>query len=358
MLLYIHIPFCDSKCFYCAFNSYTDKSNLKKNYLESLKVQLKSELQKHKPKIETVFLGGGTPSTIKHENYKEIFEIIKPYLEKDVEITSEANPNSATKEWLEGMFSYGVKRISFGVQSFDDKKLKFLGRAHNSKTAIEAINNASNIGFNSINCDIIYGVKDDTFETIKKDLEIAFSLPVTHLSAYSLTIEEGTKFFLMEEKSKNRSGLKIDDEDLSYEIFDFIEKNGFTQYEISNFARGKNFESKHNYGYWEYKNYLGIGCGAVGCVDGIRYYPNKNLEEYISNPLQYETEELSEDDIKTEKVLLGLRCSTGVDLTIFNKKELEKISDLKEHNKVFEENNRIFNKNFLLADELALYILG
>lgn len=353
MLLYIHIPFCDSKCHYCAFNSYTDKFHLKHDYMQALKKQLKFELEyakKKNEKIETVFIGGGTPSAVKATEYEEVFEIIKPYLEKNCEITSEANPNSASKQWLEQMYNYGVTRISFGVQSFDDKKLKVLGRSHNSKSAITAIQNASRIGFNGVNCDIIYGVEGDTFESIKKDFDTIIELPTTHLSAYSLTIEEGTKFF-------NTSSMKIDDEELSYEIFEYLEKIGFNQYEISNFAKDKKFESKHNYGYWQHKEYLGVGAGAVGYKNKTRYYPNKSIEEYIKNPTSYEEEMLSDEDIKVEKVLLGFRCSNGIDLEIFDEIQLEKINELVEHKKLRIELNRVYNNNFLLADELSLYIL-
>ena len=354
MLLYIHIPFCDSKCFYCAFNSYTDRFHLKHEYMNALKKQLRNNLDnyviKDNKKIETVFIGGGTPSTIKAFEYAEIFEMIKPHLEEFAEITTEANPNSASYEWLQSMKNLGVNRVSFGVQSFDNDKLKFLGRAHNSNSAIKAIQNAKKIGFKGINCDIIYGVQNDTMESMKKDFDTAFSLPITHLSAYSLTIEEGTKFF-------DRSSVKIDDEELSYEIFDYINKNGFHQYEISNFAKNKVSESKHNYGYWQHKEYLGVGAGAVGYVNQQREYPHKNLEEYIQNPLFTQIEKIDDEDIKTEKVLLGLRCSNGVDLSLFDEKEKQKIDELIQYDKIYVENDKVFNKNFLLSDELALYIL-
>ena len=354
MLLYIHIPFCDSKCFYCAFNSYTDKFHLKQEYMKALKKQLKNELdnyvEKHNKEIETVFIGGGTPSCVKSEEYEEVLNMIKPYLIKDAEITSEANPNSASLQWLTNMNKFGVNRVSFGVQSFQNEKLKFLGRSHKGKSAIDAIQNAHKVGFKGINCDIIYGVQGDTLESMKEDFKQAFSLPITHLSAYSLMIEEGTKFF-------DRSSVKIDDEDLSYEIFDFIKEHNFTQYEISNFAREKKYESKHNYGYWEHKEYLGIGAGAVGYVNSQRYYPSKSIEEYINNPLKMDYEPIDEDDIKTEKILLGFRCSNGVELSLFTQKELEKVNDLIENDKVLIKDERIYNKNFLLSDELALYIL-
>ena len=354
MLLYIHIPFCDSKCFYCAFNSYTDKFHLKHEYMNALKKQLKNDLEnyviKHNKKIETVFIGGGTPSTIKAFEYEEIFEMIKPHLEEFAEITTEANPNSASYEWLENMNKLGVNRVSFGVQSFDNDKLKFLGRAHNANSAIKAIQNAKSIGFKGINCDIIYGVQNDTMESLKKDFDTAFSLPITHLSAYSLTIEEGTKFF-------DRSSVKIDDEELSYEIFDYMNKQGFHQYEISNFAKNKESESKHNYGYWQHKEYLGVGAGAVGYINQERHYPSKSIEEYIQNPLFFDVEKINLDDVKTEKILLGFRSLNGVEMSLFNEEEMKKIDDLIQYDKVYIENNRVFNKNFLLSDELALYIL-
>ena len=322
--------------------------------MNALKKQLKNDLEnyviKHNKKIETVFIGGGTPSTIKPSEYEEIFQMIKPHLEEFAEITTEANPNSASYEWLENMNKLGVNRVSFGVQSFDNDKLKFLGRAHNANSAIKAIQNARSIGFKGINCDIIYGVQNDTMESLKKDFDTAFSLPITHLSAYSLTIEEGTKFF-------DRSSVKIDDEELSYEIFDYINKQGFHQYEISNFAKNKVSESKHNYGYWQHKEYLGVGAGAVGYINQERHYPSKSIEEYIENPLFFDVEKIDLDDVKTEKILLGFRSLNGVEISLFNEEEMKKIDDLIQYDKVYIEENRVFNKNFLLSDELALYIL-
>ena len=198
MLLYIHIPFCDSKCSYCAFNSYVDKFHLKQEYMQQLLVQLSFEMKRFNVsvtnKIETVFIGGGTPSTIDAPLYKPLFEMIQPYLETDAEITIEANPNSASEEWLNGIFSLGVNRVSFGVQSFDEQKLKLLNRAHNKTQAVEAVQNAQKVGFKNISLDIIYGVSGDTQELLENDLKIAFRLPINHLSAYALTIEQNTPF--------------------------------------------------------------------------------------------------------------------------------------------------------------------
>jgi len=322
--------------------------------MKALTIQLENEVinyvKKYNKKIETVFIGGGTPSAVKFEEYEKVFKIIQPYINDYTEITTEANPNSATIDWLNGMYSLGVKRISFGVQSFDDNKLKLLGRSHTSNRAIKAIHDARSIGFKAINCDIIYGVDGDDISSLVKDFNIIEELPITHISAYSLIIEEGTKFF-------NNSKVKIDDELLSSEIFNHLKSIGFGQYDISNFATKNEYESKHNKGYWQHKEYLGVGAGAVGYKNKVRYYPSKEIEKYIKNPLFSDVEKLTNEDIKVEKVLLGLRCSLGVDLDLFTKNEMNKINDLTIENKIEIKNNRLFNENYLIADELALYIL-
>lgn len=318
--------------------------------MNALKIALKEELRRINKSVQTIFIGGGTPSCINALEYKEVFEIILPYLEKNAEITTEANPNSATQGWLEQMFSYGVNRISFGVQSFDDKKLQFLGRAHNAQKAKEAILLAKKVGFEKINCDLIYGVFNDTIESLKKDIDMIKSLPVDHVSAYSLTLEEGTKFF-------QKNSVKIDDEVLSTELFEYLEEVGFFQYEISNFASKEQSRSVHNLGYWQHQEYLGIGAGAVGYMNGKRVYSTKEIERYIQNPFECEEEILTQEDIKMEKVLLGFRCCIGVDCDLFNKNELQRVEELVQNKKVYIKNNKVFTPSFLLADELALYVL-
>ena len=350
MLLYIHIPFCDSKCFYCAFNSYTSLHSLRDDYMNALKLQLKDGLEKYDKKIETIFIGGGTPSTIKAHKYKEIMNIVKPYLIDNCEITIEANPNSATKEWLEEIYSVGINRISFGVQSFDDKKLKFLGRNHNHNQAIEAITNAKEVGFVNINCDIIYDTEVDNKELLENDLSFLKNLPINHISAYSLIIEEGTRFF-------EKKNVQVENEELARFLFDEFKKLGFNQYEISNFAMGESARSKHNLGYWQYKEYLGVGSGAVGCINNERLYSQKDVHKYIQNPLEYvEIETLSSSDILMEKVLLGFRSIVGVDITMFEEHVQKKVNILVDEKKVDKINNRIYAKDFMIADELSLFL--
>ena len=351
MILYIHIPFCDSKCNYCAFNSYTYLHHLKKDYIKSLKKQLLYELKNQNKKIETIFIGGGTPSTIEAYYYNEILDLVKPYfLDDNIEVTIEANPNSATLNWLKDIYLTPINRISFGVQSFDENKLNFLARNHTKDQAIQAIANAYDIGFQHINLDIIYDTKLDTKELLKYDLDIIKQLPIDHISCYSLTIEENTKFYKTPQ-------YKVENIDLVNYLFNQLKDLGFTQYEISNFAKEKDSRSKHNLGYWEYKEYLGIGSGAVGMVDFKRYYSNNNVQSYIQNPLKYEDiETLSSNDILIEKILLGFRSDVGVDLNILDKAQLKKIKILENEKKIYIKDNIAFNCNFLLADALALYL--
>jgi len=349
MLLYIHIPFCDSKCSYCAFNSYVDKFHLKESYMQALHKQLRFELEAFEAKensIETIFIGGGTPSTVSPELYRKIFELIAPYLTQDAEITSEANPNSASREWMQGMKELGVNRLSFGVQSFNAEKLKLLNRAHTPQMAHKSITHASEIGFENISLDLIYATLGDTKELLKFDLKEAFSLPINHLSAYALTIEEGTAFEKKPQMAKEQL-------EVTEWIFDVIKKHGFSQYEISNFGT---YRSKHNLGYWQYKDYIGAGAGAVGKRKLQRFYPNPDIEAYIKNPLQIRTETLSDEEIRLEKIFLGFRSCVGVDLNILSDAQKLQTSILIEEKKLNRKGDILYNPDYLLADELALFL--
>lgn len=317
--------------------------------MESLYKQLEFELKRFQvaPKeIESLFIGGGTPSTVPPKLYEKLFEMLKPYLGENIEITSEANPNSATDEWLRGMRKLGVNRISFGVQSFDDAKLKLLNRAHTSTQAKEALLNAKKAGFENISLDLIYATLGDTKELLENDLETAFSLPINHLSAYALTIEEGTPFEKKPQMSKER--LK-----LTSWFFKKITDFGFEQYEISNFGL---YKSTHNLGYWNYKDYIGLGSGAVGKLGMQRYYPTTDIERYIKNPLDIKTEQLESEDKKTEQIFLGFRSSVGVAQNILNKEELKRAELLVQESKLIIKDDTFYNKEYLLADEIALFI--
>lgn len=317
--------------------------------MEALYKQLQFELDHFsvQPKaIESLFIGGGTPSTIQPQLYKKLFLLLEPYLSTDIEITSEANPNSATEEWLSGMFDLGVNRISFGVQSFNNDKLKLLNRSHNSKSAKEAILNAQKAGFKNISLDLIYATLGDTKKLLESDLEIAFLLPINHLSAYALTIEEGTPF-------ASKPHIAKESLSLTSWLFEKIEKFGFLQYEISNFGR---YKSRHNIGYWEYKDYIGLGSGAVGKLDLQRYYPETNIESYIENPLTIRVEQLSIQEKKSEQIFLGLRSCVGVSAKILDKNETQRAMLLVKEKKLSLINDTFYNKEYLLADEIAMFI--
>ncbi|WP_373036594.1 radical SAM family heme chaperone HemW [Sulfurimonas sp.] len=349
MLLYIHIPFCDSKCSYCSFNSYVDKFHLKEKYMQALLIQLDFELKRFEAKkqtIESVFIGGGTPSTVAPELYKPIFESIRPYLKNNIEITSEANPNSATKAWLQGMFDLGVNRISFGVQSFNKEKLKLLNRAHDATDAKKAILDAKEIGFKNISLDLIYATLGDTKELLNHDLKTAFSLPINHLSAYALTIEEGTPFESKPHMSKETLNL-------TNWLFKTVQNSGFKQYEISNFG---SYQSTHNLGYWEYKDYIGLGSGAVGKLGLKRFYPTTIVEDYIINPVNIRVEELSLEDKKIEQIFLGLRSCVGVKYAILNNDEQKRADILVDEKKLTLKNDTLYNHEYLLADEITLFL--
>jgi len=318
--------------------------------MKALNNQLQEELKKTNDHLKSIFIGGGTPSSIEAKLYDTIFLSLQNFINIDTEITIEANPNSTTLEWLTHLKFLGVNRVSFGVQSFNDQKLKFLGRNHNKEMALNSIQLAAQAGFRNINLDIIYDTAIDTEKLIKDDLEIIKTLPINHISAYGLTIEEGTKFF-------NRPEVKIENIDMASFIFASLAEFGFTQYEISNFSKNIKARSKHNFGYWEKEDYLGVGAGAVGCIGSQRYYPKKDVQEYIDNPFSYEDIEiLNPEDIKFERIFLGLRSLAGVPLSLFNDKQKEKITLLLEEKKVTLEDGILFNNNFLLSDEIALFL--
>lgn len=350
MLLYIHIPYCDSKCHYCSFNSYVDKFDTRKSYMIALEKQLKHELKRFNvqaKEIETIFIGGGTPSTIDPLLYAPLFERFQPFLKKGAEITSEANPNSATKEWLQGMYNLGVNRISFGVQSFNSEKLKALNRTHSPQQAIKSIEHAHKIGFKHLSLDLIYNYQGDTEELLKNDITQAFTLPIDHLSAYELTIEAETKF-------ASTPTVRQENDDLAFFVANKIKKKGFNHYEISNFGT---YESKHNKGYWELKNYMGVGAGAVGFKKNRRYYPTTDIEAYIHNPLDINEEPINEEELLTERLFLGLRSTIGVHATLLNEQQQHKADFLVTKEKLIKEGDTYKNNNYFISDELVLYIL-
>lgn len=314
--IYIHIPFCEKKCIYCDFASFVAKEDVKEKYFASLLDEIKS--CKYQGKVRTIYIGGGTPSSVDEKYIKNILDEIRNKFEvqKNVEITIECNPNSATEEKLKFYKNIGINRISFGVQSLDDKILKIIGRLHNKNQAIDAIKTAKKMGFENISADIMIGLPGQTKSKLLSDAKTLLDLGINHISTYMLQLEEKAPLTRLVEKGV----LKVPSDDKCVALYEalvaFLKKQDFERYEISNFAKSKTY-SKHNLAYWQRREYLGFGLSAHSFVEGKRFANSKNMQDYL-NRKNIECEKLSKEDEITEIIMLGLRCKLGF-----------KISDLK-----------------------------
>lgn len=342
------MPFCESKCPYCAFGSSDDEFKKVGAYFKVLCLDLNFQLKSQNVKeISTIFFGGGTPSAVNAKFYDEIFSILAPLCTTKTEITFEANPNSANLAWLKHVKNLGANRISFGAQSFFEDKLKFLGRIHSKEQIFKAVENAHAAGFKNINLDLIYDTKFDTKKRLLTEVENLKSLTITHLSAYSLTLEENTPF-------AGKKSYKKDSDTLAKFMIEQIQRTGFRQYEISNFGQ----ICKHNLGYWQGKNYLGVGAFSVGFVNGTRYYAKSSIDAYIAQPTHREKEILSQSELAREHIFLGLRSIIGVEAGRLNEAQKKRANLLVENEKLLFKNGKFYNPNFLLSDEIALFIEG
>lgn len=323
--LYIHIPFCDHKCIYCDFYSIITSDNIG-NFLSSVKkeIQYYSEIYSSDRQFTSIFFGGGTPSLMLPDYISEILsELSKNYsVAENVEITLETNPGTVDKKKLKEFFNAGINRISIGIQSFKESDLKFLTRIHDRSTAITTVNTAAEAGFNNINIDLIFNLPGQTKQNWLENLEQSVSLPVTHISAYSLILERGTILNKMVIDGK----VKIQDEDHDADLYestiDFLESKGFHQYEVSNFARD-GFECLHNKAYWRYKDYLSFGPSAHSFVNGKRWWNFSSLKRYMAEIESYGKAvsgyEFPDANQKfDEYIMLALR-SNGIDKTEMNK---------------------------------------
>lgn len=349
MHLYIHIPFCENKCHYCSFTS-LKKKDYELPYLNALIQDLHHQFEVFKCKkksIKTLFIGGGTPSIMGVGFYEKIFYLLDDYLLKNSEKTIEANPNSTNICWLKEIKHLGLNRISFGAQSFHEKKLNFLGRIHNQKSIYTSIENAKKAGFSNINLDLIYDTKLDTKKMLDYELNHISNLKnnLTHISAYNLSIEPYTMFAKKEHYKKNAPLL------MKYFINKLIDL-GFPQYEISNFGK----ICKHNLAYWQGKDYIGCGLSAVGFLKNKRFYTKKNLKDYINNPTFRSIEKLQPEELSFEHLFLGLRSLVGIQKNKLDPMQLKNAYLLKQEKKLTFKNGKFYNKNFLLSDEIALYI--
>lgn len=297
--LYIHVPFCVRKCRYCDFYSVTDLS-LTEQYTKAVLRNI-SAIDEN---FDTVYFGGGTPSLLTAEQISEILSAVK--FSENAEISMECNPNSVTENYLKEIRSIGVNRLSFGVQSFCNNELKMLGRLHTAEEAISAVRSARAVDFENISADIMLAVSGQTKESLRQSLDVLGTLPLTHVSAYMLKVEEGTPL------ARDESLLaKIPDDDTTAEMYLFavqrLEAMGFMQYEISNFAK-RGFECRHNLKYWHCEEYYGIGPAAHSFVNGERYCCPKNISDFILSETQGKVT-LEKGGSEGEKAMLSLRLT-------------------------------------------------
>ena len=328
--LYIHIPFCKEKCKYCDFLSFPCMEKYFDEYVDALVNEIKltgekhSELQGCPVEVDTVFIGGGTPSLLSEKAFEEIFkEIYRSFkIKESAEITVEANPGTVSYEKLKYLRELGVNRLSMGVQSLDNDTLKFLGRIHNAGEAINAFYEARNAGFENINLDLIFGMPFDDRDSFRKTLEKVVELSPEHISCYSLIVEEGTVL----QKLIDRGDVAYPSDEVDREDYYFckerLKKAGYRQYEISNFAK-KGFESRHNMRYWKQKEYIGIGLGSASFIDGKRFSNSSDFKAYVlskGNAPKEECISLGRKELMDEFMMLGFRMTAGPDFTEFNNK--------------------------------------
>ena len=323
--IYIHIPFCKTKCIYCDFYSVTKRDDSIEQFVDCLVKEIK--LNKNKLSqfnFDTIFFGGGTPSVLTEHQIEKILNALNKHygLDKNIEITLECNPGEISYEKLKNFRSLGINRLSIGFQSFNEKILNFLGRLHNSEQSITTFNNARKAGFENINIDLIYDIPKQRIKDWKNDLFLGTSLEPEHISAYSLTVEKNTVLHSMVKNKTVFMPSEELDKKMFLETIAYLENKKFIHYEISNFSK-KNKKCKHNLHYWRLEPYLAFGPGAHGFDGTKRWWNKKSIDYYLSklknNELPIESEEtLSKKDTFNETIMNGLRLIEGAEIKKLN----------------------------------------
>ncbi len=332
--IYIHIPFCNKICSYCDFAKLYDIKEYENAYIDSL---IKDINELEVKDYKTIYIGGGTPSVLKKNNLIKLLTSLDKLSNKVIEYTFECNIEDINEDLLEMLKSHNINRISIGVESFNKKILSYLNR----RTDIDIIDkiNLAKKYYTNINIDLIYAIKDETLDDLKNDLELFIKLDIPHISCYSLIIEPNTVLNNLKTEPIN--------EDLDYEMYKLmestLESNGYNHYEISNYAK-EGYESIHNTMYWNNEEYYGLGLGASGYLNGIRYDNTRSINYYLNGKRHIYEEELSKDDQMDYEMILGLRKLIGVNKSDFynkynvNIKDIYNIDELIK-NKLIEEDN-------------------
>lgn len=339
---YVHIPFCKKICTYCDFCKMYYNEDLVTKYLDVLNKEIRSVYKKDK--LKTLYIGGGTPSCLNMNELKKLFKVLKKFkLDSNYEFTFECNLNDITEDLLIFLKKNNVNRLSIGVESFNKKVLKVLGREYNFN--IENKLALAKEYFSNINIDLIYGVNGESLEDLKEDLEKFIKLDVNHISIYSLILENNTIL-------KVNNYKEIDD-DLSRNMYDyiclFLKENGYVHYEISNFSK-EGYQSIHNLNYWDNGKYYGFGLGASGYIKNIRYSNTRGLSKYLKGNFCYEREIISEKIDMENFMILGLRKIKGVSKKEFFKRYNKNIEDVFNTSKLGE------NKEYYFIKKDDLYI--
>ena len=323
MGLYVHIPFCKQKCMYCDFPAYQNLQDYYETYVYALVQEMDLWVSEHpeskaKP-IDTIYFGGGTPTELSIQQLQMIVNKIKSTftITDDCHMTIESNPGEVDLQYLTKLVKLGFNRISFGVQTFDDKALTMLHRSHNGEKAKQAIYDAKEAGFTDINIDLIYGLPRQSLEDIKRNLEIVKDLPINHISTYGLQVEVGTYLYHLVQKNLISIPSESIDESMYDTMMEGLKELGFERYEISNFAKDNSY-SRHNLKYWHYVDYLGFGAGAHSFYDGIRRSNNRNVMPYIQSVDRYimptiDTETITVERAQEDFCFLALRTKWGLD---------------------------------------------
>ena len=323
MGLYVHIPFCKQKCMYCDFPAYQNLQDYYETYVYALVQEIDLWVSEHpeskERSIDTIYFGGGTPTELSIQQLQMIIDKIKSIftIDENCHMTIESNPGEVDLQYLTKLVKLGFNRISFGVQTFDDKALTMLHRSHDGEKAKQAIYDAKEAGFTDINIDLIYGLPRQSLEDIKRNLEIVKDLPINHISTYGLQVEVGTYLYHLVQKNLISIPSESIDELMYDTMMEGLKELGFERYEISNFAKDNSY-SRHNLKYWHYVDYLGFGAGAHSFYDGIRRSNIRNVMPYIQSVDRYimptiDTETITVERAQEDFCFLALRTKWGLD---------------------------------------------
>lgn len=341
--VYIHIPFCKHICSYCDFCKLYYNKKWTNDYLVALEKEIKEKYNGET--IETIYIGGGTPSNLDIDELKKLFSIVKIFKTNLKEFTFECNVEDINEELLKFLKTTKVNRISIGVQTFNKKHLNYLNRV-NDIDIIGKINLVKKY-YKNINIDLMYAFKNETLDDLNNDLETILKLDIKHISTYSLIIEENT--MLRKEKPI--------DEELDYEMYKLINEKlkKYNHYEVSNFSK-KGYESKHNLTYWNNEEYYGFGLGASGYINNIRYENTRNIKEYINNNYLLNENKLSILEQMQNEMILGLRKLEGVNKQTFKQKYNKEIKGVFEIENLLKEKKLIETKEYIFINKDYIYL--